>query len=1043
MLQKTYALENEEEVSSVIQEITSVPEYGSASDKMLIVWAEIWDHERLENFVKKLSVELSETKIICMNHSKAENIINPPGNEGYTVMTFLMFESSGVCIYCEEDEKATEKMTGARIRGAMEGISDVKGIYIVNPRYFFESEDLIKEAIADNIDIRVFGIKPSVDPRYTDLYYDPESKRIIKGKTLAVIFYGRELHINTVYSLGWTPIGKKMTITGLVDPHDISEIDHMPAANVYKKYLGVEYDQITPQNICEFPLVTYDKGSPAAKIGLTFGDTGHLFFATPSHIGEEIQLSYGNPDHIFKRARDACKRQRSFRPEAELLFVCMNRLLLMRDKEKVELECFRKDLNEAAVIYGYAEILHDDNVSGELNSALVSVGFREGEALGESPISEAEINTKEIKATREGANGSIPLEYRLFKFFTAMSEDLIESADEAEKANKAKSDFLSSISHEIRTPINAILGMDEMIIRESREKNTREYAENIAESGKLLLGLINDILDTARIESGKLQIIPVDYELSSTLNDLVNIVDIKARAKGLELEVDVDPMIPHALFGDETRIKQCALNILNNAVKYTEEGSVKLEVRQRVIDKDRISLMFTVKDSGIGIKEEDLEKLYKPFERIDEKRNYNVEGTGLGLSIVNNLLAMMGSYLHVKSEYGKGSEFSFEVEQKVNDPEPIGNYSQTRDKLTEEKERYRESFQAPEADILVVDDTDMNLKVIRSLLKETLVNIDTALDGYSAIEMMRHKKYDIVFLDQQMPELNGVETLHMLREGDSVNADTVCIILTANAVSGAREEYLKEGFDDYVSKPVNGAELEKTIMRHLSREKIMPAGWYENTKSEIDASNFSDRELQEITILKAIKEIDFDEALQNCKNEETLLEVISSFYESNRLLPDLLNKYMKENDAENFTIKVHALKSSARIIGANTIGDAAEKMEGYGAEKNMDAAERELPGLIMLIEQLCTKLELIEDMTDDRKEDDKQPAKTSDIREAMMRIKKQAEDFDNDGALLTIEMLEKYRLGPFSEKVSKVKRLLADFDTDKASILIEDILREI
>ncbi|MBR1833428.1 MAG: response regulator, partial [Ruminiclostridium sp.] len=365
----------------------------------------------------------------------------------------------------------------------------------------------------------------------------------------------------------------------------------------------------------------------------------------------------------------------------------------------------------------------------------------------------------------------------------------------AQARNEAKSQFLSNMSHEIRTPINAILGMNEMILRESSESSTLEYAENIRNAGNTLLGLVNDILDFSKIEAGKMNIIPVDYDLASLLNDLVTMIQTRAEAKGLELAVKVDSSIPDHLHGDEIRIKQAVTNILTNAVKYTEHGTVTISVTYEKYGpengEDQIGLRFSVADTGIGIKQEDIRKLFSAFERIEEERNRTIEGTGLGMNITQRLLTMMGSRLEVESEYGKGSVFSFTVKQKVVSPEPIGNYEETYRNTIAGRKHYKEKFTAPDANILVTDDTRMNLTVFVSLLKKTMIHIDTAESGDECIALAAKKKYDVIFLDHRMPEKDGIETLQeLLAAKDSPNSGTPVICLTANAVSGAKEMYL-------------------------------------------------------------------------------------------------------------------------------------------------------------------------------------------------------------------------------------------------------------
>ena len=401
-------------------------------------------------------------------------------------------------------------------------------------------------------------------------------------------------------------------------------------------------------------------------------------------------------------------------------------------------------------------------------------------------------------------------------------EELQKAKEVAEEASRAKSDFLASMSHEIRTPINAILGMDEIILREYDEPSLRQYALNIRNAGNTLLSLINDILDFSKIESGKMELIPVEYEMSLVIYDLVSMMKARAEKKGLSFVVKADENIPRVLYGDNIRIKQCILNILTNAVKYTETGSVVMRVDFENIDEDHISLRIAVKDTGIGIKPEDIERLFTPFERVDEQRNRNIEGTGLGMSIVMKMLAMMDSRLEVQSEYGKGSEFSFSIVQEVRSRTPMGDYEKNYIHNMEAEITDREQFTAPDAHILIVDDIEMNLSVVSGLLKNTEIGIDTALSAKAALELTEKKEYDVLFIDDRMPGMGGVDMLRELREQEgNPNSGKPCIVLTANAIAGAKEKYIKDGFEDSLSKPIDASELEKTLLRYLPKEKVV------------------------------------------------------------------------------------------------------------------------------------------------------------------------------------------------------------------------------
>jgi signal transduction histidine kinase/ActR/RegA family two-component response regulator len=399
----------------------------------------------------------------------------------------------------------------------------------------------------------------------------------------------------------------------------------------------------------------------------------------------------------------------------------------------------------------------------------------------------------------------------------------------------SKSRFLASMSHEIRTPINTVLGMNEMIERECTDKTILEYSDNIGTAGRMLLSIINDILDYSKIESGKMELTPVEYKTDSLIHDCLTLIQERADKKGLKLIVNCDADLPSKLSGDDVRIRQIITNLLTNAVKYTETGSVTLTVEgERTADEltlnDRdlkladgvplndkdLKLCIKVKDTGIGIKTENIDKLFTDFSRIDNVNNRNIEGTGLGLAITKLLVEAMDGHIEVSSVYGEGSEFSVTIPQKIVDASPVGSLTKAPADQPAKKKKYQVSFRAPDAHILVVDDNKMNLMVFVQLLKQTGMHIDKASGGHEAIDLTRKQKYDIIFMDHMMPDIDGIETLKIIREEeDNPNKDTCIIALTANAIVGIEKKYLNAGFQAYLAKPVQPALLEKMVTDHL------------------------------------------------------------------------------------------------------------------------------------------------------------------------------------------------------------------------------------
>lgn len=510
-------------------------------------------------------------------------------------------------------------------------------------------------------------------------------------------------------------------------------------------------------------------------------------------------------------------------------------------------------------------------------------------------------------------------------------KDADAARQEALAANDAKGRFLARMSHEIRTPINAVLGMDEMILRESKEQQIKDYAMDIYTAGQTLLSLINDILDFSKIDSGKMEIVPVEYDVSSLIHDLANMAAQRAKDKDIKLELEIDPGVPSRLFGDDVRLRQVLTNILTNAVKYTLEGSVWLRLRSWETEPGTANLWFEVEDTGIGIREEDLPKLSAEFERIEEDRNRNIEGTGLGMNITIQLLTLMGSKLQVKSVYGVGSKFYFELEQKIVDATPIGDF-ETRVRQLAENYSYGTKFLAPEARVLVVDDNAVNRKVFRSLLKETQIQVTDAESGVECLELVQKFSYDLIFLDHMMPEMDGIETLHCMKEFTEFPCkDTPIIVLTANAVAGAREKYLKEGFDDFLSKPIVPEKLEDMLKRMLPEELLQeaPEGGTEET------ADFPKQPEVSLEELPQVDGLDWNYAWLHLPDMELLEYTVREFYgqidSAAERLEEAYEQLEEPEQLDRYRIQVHAMKSLAATIGIVPLAGVAKVLE-YAAK---------------------------------------------------------------------------------------------------------------
>ena len=521
------------------------------------------------------------------------------------------------------------------------------------------------------------------------------------------------------------------------------------------------------------------------------------------------------------------------------------------------------------------------------------------------------------------------------------SEELRRAKMIADMANQAKTNFLASMSHEIRTPINAIMGMNEMILRESEDEVMKEYAFNIQSASRTLLSLINDILDLSKIEAGKMEIVEDDYRLSVVLNDVVNMVQVKTEQKNLAFHIEVEQSLPDKLFGDEVRIRQVLVNVLNNAVKYTKEGSVDLLVQGERTPDGMVILQFAVTDTGIGIRAEDMDKLFGDFERLDQKENHNVEGTGLGLSITTKMLDLMSGRLEVKSVYGEGSTFTIYLPQKVMGTECVGHFETIYREHLQSMQTCKESFEAPQAKVLVVDDNEMNLFVVKNLLKKTKINITCCDSGEKCLEITKKEAFDVILLDHMMPGMDGIETMKCLKSmEDNCCKNIPVIVLTANAIVGVREMYLAEGFDDYLSKPIESERLEELLKKYIPADKIIPVSATQTPETmrrkeePLQTESTTQKQEQETQEKLMRGAIDIFLGLQySAESKEMYYEFLRMFCDMKPEKKQKMEELFAQKDWENYAIAVHALKSTSLSIGAKKLSETALALEKAGKEQ--------------------------------------------------------------------------------------------------------------
>lgn len=631
-------------------------------------------------------------------------------------------------------------------------------------------------------------------------------------------------------------------------------------------------------------------------------------------------------------------------------------------------------------------------------------------------------------------------------------EDADAARYEAMAANEAKGKFLAHMSHEIRTPINAVLGMDEMILRESKEPNIKDYAMDIYTAGQTLLSLINDILDFSKIESGKMEIVPTEYDVSSMIHDLANMASQRAKGKNIRFEVEASHEIPSRLYGDDVRIRQVLTNILTNAVKYTHEGNVWLRVQCHKRE-GLAELAFEVEDTGIGIKEEDLPKLSAEFERIEEERNRNIEGTGLGMNITIQLLSLLGSKLKVESVYGKGSKFSFVLEQKIVDETPIGDFESRVHQLAEDYS-YSTKFRAPDAQILVVDDNAVNRKVLRNLLKETQIQVTDVGGGKECLELVQKEHFDLIFLDHMMPEMDGVETLHYMKEfSDYPCQDTPVIVLTANAVSGAKEKYLAEGFDGFLSKPIVLEKLENMIKTMLPDELLqeVAAGELDDNQQLADkdvSTNFLEG-------LPQIDGLDWQYAWMHLPDMELLEFTVKEFYAQIESAADQLEQFYRqiavfkeqENSSvgssdrlEPYRIQVHAMKSLAATVGMIPLSGVAKILEYAARDGKTDTILSITPAFLEEWRGYHQKLQGVFGIGTEAK---KEVTDYSVMRAIVEMLRLSMQEMDIDQADQLVNQLREYEYPDMIEQnIQKLADAVTNLDADQTDQIAGQLIRQ-
>lgn len=609
---------------------------------------------------------------------------------------------------------------------------------------------------------------------------------------------------------------------------------------------------------------------------------------------------------------------------------------------------------------------------------------------------------------------------------------------QTEDANRAKTNFVSNMSHEIRTPMNSIVGITEILLRSRHSPKEQEYLLNIQSSGRVLLTIINDVLDCSKMEAGKMQLFDEPYDTCSLFHDLRISMENRIGHSGLELIYDIDQDIPCKLKGDMGRIRQVIINLVNNAIKYTEKGSVRFSVHVRQKNTDKVMLYYEVADTGIGIRKEDQKILFDAFQRVEMDRNRYVEGTGLGLTISQNLVNMMGGVIEVESEYGKGSRFFFTIEQTIIDPTPVSavNYNGQKDNVTEKEAECL--FIAPEAHILLVDDNELNLVVAKELLKPLRMQIDTAENGLQAVKMVRGSQYDLVLMDHMMPVMDGIEAAKAIRALPEDKYQKLPIIaLTANAMVDARKEFLNAGMNGFVAKPIDFARICNQLKLWLPKDLVRDVPKEEAKK--LLADDLSDREIQPEDPQMGFS---FEEGVKHCGSKAALMKTIRIFYRTIDSKANKIEQCLKEGLISDYVIEIHALKSSALLIGAVPLSEAAKELEGYGKQGKTELLEEKTPDLLAMYRDFKDILKPYAD----KEEAARQEASNGEWCQALQQIHQCIEQFDLDGVDRIMEKLEEYQIPEcIRESMDQLRVYVADVSMEEIMELTDtmtELLRD-